>query len=210
MTASDLGGDYCDLIRLRNGTLLFLLGDVTGHGAGSALLMVMMKTAVMRFSEAGTDPVELMNGLNRLIFRLMKRRKMMTCVVGTLDPDSGRMLVANSGHPYPFRHRNSGSIEEIRSIGFPLGLSEKQLRLQPLEIVLEPGEAVVLYTDGLVEGTDASGKMFGYERIHGTARAIRAESAKSLREGMVAEFLRHHFGTKLEDDLTMIVLRKNA
>lgn len=210
LTASDLGGDYCDLILLRNGTLLFLLGDVTGHGAGSALLMVMVKAAVTRFAESGTDPQELMNGLNRLIFRLMKRRKMMSCVIGTLDPGSGRMLVLNAGHPFPFRRGSTGDVEEVRSVGFPLGLNEKKLRLQPAEITLAPGDALILYTDGLVEGMDAAGTMFGYERIHATARTIRAESAKAIREGLVSAFMNHHRDPKLEDDLTLIVLRRHA
>lgn len=210
LTASDLGGDYCDLILLHDGKLLFLLGDVTGHGADSALLMVMVKAAVMRLAESATTPEDLMNRLNRLIFRLMKRRKMMTCVVGMLDPQSGRICMVNSGHPYPFRRGHAGDVEEIHSVGFPLGLSEKKLKLQPVEICLAPGDAVILYTDGLVEGMDADGNMFGYERIHGTARVIQAESAKSVREGMITAFMRHHHSSKLEDDLTMIVLRKNA
>ncbi|MBP7634185.1 SpoIIE family protein phosphatase [Candidatus Ozemobacteraceae bacterium] len=210
LTASDLGGDYCDLVLLQNGTLLFLLGDVTGHGAGSALLMVMVKAAVTRFAESGTDPEELMNGLNRLIFRLMKRRKMMTCVIGTLDPATGRMVIVNAGHPYPFRRLGGGGVEEVHSVGFPLGLNEKKLRLQPMEVLLARGDALVLYTDGLVEGMDETGAMFGYERLHATARTVRAESAKAIREGLVAAFERHHRDPKLEDDLTLIVLRRHA
>lgn len=210
LTASDLGGDYCDLIPLPNGTLLFLLGDVTGHGAGSALLMVMVKTAVTRFAESGTDPAALMNDLNRLIFRLMKRKKMMSCVIGTLDPVSGRILIVNAGHPYPFRRRNDGTVEEIRSVGFPLGLNDKRLRLQPVESAFDPGDALVLYTDGLVEGMDAAGTMFGYERIHATAHTARGEGAEAIRRELVAAFIHHHPDPKLEDDLTMIVLRRNA
>lgn len=210
LTASDLGGDYCDLALLPNGTLLFLLGDVTGHGAGSALLMVMVKTAVTRFAESGTDPKELMNGLNRLIFRLMKRRKMMTCVIGTLDPGTGRILVVNAGHPYPFRRKSSGDVEEIPSVGFPLGVNDKKLRLQAAEITLAPGDALILYTDGLVEGVDAAGTVFGYDRLYTTTRTTRAESAKAIREGLVSAFRHHHQEPKLEDDLTLIVLRRHA
>ncbi len=210
LTASDLGGDYCDLIPLQNGALLFLLGDVTGHGAGSALLMVMVKTAVTRFAEEGTDPEELMNGLNRLIFRLMKRRKMMTCVIGTLDPGTGRILLVNAGHPYPVRRKSSGDVEEIPSVGFPLGINDKKLRLQAAGITLAPGDALVLYTDGLVEGMDAAGTVFGYDRIHATVRTTRAESAKAIREGLISAFMSHHRDPKLEDDLTLIVLRRHA
>ncbi|HOT30367.1 MAG TPA: SpoIIE family protein phosphatase [Candidatus Ozemobacteraceae bacterium] len=210
LTASDLGGDYCDLIPLRNGTLLFLLGDITGHGAGSALLMVMVKAAVTKFAETGTDPEELMNALNRLIFRLVKRRKMMTCVIGTLDPESGHTLVVNAGHPYPFKRVSAGDVEEIHSVGFPLGLNEKKLRLQPTELTLEPGDTLVVYTDGLVEGMDEAGTMFGYERIHTIARMVREGSAKAIREAIVSGFTSHHRDPKLEDDLTMIVLRRHA
>ncbi|OQA09797.1 MAG: Phosphoserine phosphatase RsbU [bacterium ADurb.Bin374] len=172
--------------------------------------MVMVKTAVTKFAESGTDPKELMNGLNRLIFRLMKRRKMMTCVIGTLDPGTGRILVVNAGHPYPFRRKSSGDVEEIPTVGFPLGVNDKKLRLKGAEITLAPGDALVLYTDGLVEGMDEAGTVFGYDRLYATARTTRAESAKAIREGLVSAFMHHHQDPKLEDDLTLIVLRRHA
>ncbi len=209
LTASDLGGDYCDILRLRNDSILFLIGDVTGHGAASALLMVMVKTAVMRFIESGDSPDDLLTRLNHLVFRLMNRRRMMSCVIGLLEPATGRIRMANAGHPYPFRKTAAGGVAEIQSSGFPLGVNERKLRLQPVDFQLNPGDALILYTDGLVEGMDADGDMFGYERIHETARVTRGDSANALRAGIVDAFFRHHTDLRLEDDLTMVVVRRH-
>ncbi|HEY9071405.1 MAG TPA: SpoIIE family protein phosphatase, partial [Candidatus Ozemobacteraceae bacterium] len=208
-TASDLGGDYGDVLSLPDGSLLFIMGDVTGHGAGSALLMVMVKTAVFRFAESGGEPEELMRRLNALIFRLMKRRKMMTCVIGRLDPGTARLQLVNAGHPYPLRCSPEGGVSEITSVGFPLGVGDRKLRLQPVELTLGPGETIVLYTDGLVEGLDAAGNMFGYERIFGHARAGIGLPAARFREGIIGAFRRHHPDPRLEDDLTLIVIRRH-
>jgi len=209
-TASELGGDYGDLVRLHDGSLLFVIGDVTGHGAGSALLMVMVKTAVFRFAESGVEPEELMHRLNGLIFRLMKRRKLMTCLIGRLEPETALLRIVNAGHPYPLRCSPDGTVSELTSVGFPLGAGDRRLRLHPVEVRLEPGETILLYTDGLVEGLDASGQMFGYERIFSCARAGAGQPAALFRDGLIGAFRCHHPDPRLEDDLTMIVIRRHG
>lgn len=208
ITASDLGGDYCDALRMKDGRLLVLIGDVTGHGVSSALLMAMAKAAVFQFSEESRELIDLMNSLNKLIYRLLKRKKLMTFFAGVIEPLTGRLTYANAGHPFPLVHRADGGVEELKDVHLPLGLSDTRTRFVAHEIVLNPGDTLVMFTDGLAEAMNAAGEMFTYDRLEALVGELPDLSAHDVRERLVEEFRRHHQSPELDDDLTLVILKR--
>ncbi|MBF0498889.1 MAG: SpoIIE family protein phosphatase [Candidatus Riflebacteria bacterium] len=208
LTASDLGGDYCDAMRMKDGRLLVLIGDVTGHGVSSALLMAMAKAAVFQFAEEGRELIDLMLGLNKLIFRLLKRKKLMTFFAGVLDPTTGRLYYSNAGHPFPYIRASNGEVSQLDVVHVPMGFSEAKARFSVHEMTLNPGDALVMFTDGFVEAQDANGVMFTYERLETLVGDLPSLSARGIRDRLVEEFKKHHKEPELEDDLTLVILKR--
>jgi serine phosphatase RsbU (regulator of sigma subunit) len=130
-----------------------------------------------------------------------------TCFYAILDPKSGSLRYANAGHDAPYIHRNSAA-EELRARGMPLGLMP-DMSYEEHEIVLDAGEGVFFYSDGLVEAHDPNGEMFGFPRL----RVLIAEHAEkeSLEETLLEEL--YSFvgeGWEQEDDITLLTLKRSA
>jgi serine phosphatase RsbU (regulator of sigma subunit) len=130
-----------------------------------------------------------------------------TCFYAILDPESGSLIYANAGHDLPYLHRD-GEAEELRARGMPLGLMPG-MEYEEKQTILEAGEAVLLYSDGLVEAHDPEGEMFGFPRL----RDLIAEHAEkeSLEEALLEDL--YSFvgeGWEQEDDITLLTLKRSA
>jgi len=206
-TASHLGGDYADVVKLADGRVLIAIGDVTGHGLGAALLMTMVKAGVFQFAEKPTTLVDLRTELNALVFQHFQRRMMMTFFVATLEPRTGEVEYLCSGHPYPFIASKGQVIRQFADPQMPLGASGRRAVVPLRTDRLAPGECLVLYTDGCYEATDPTEKMLGWKRFS----EIMAESVRLGIEQGVAGFWRafrqHRTDEHLEDDCTIILIQ---
>jgi serine phosphatase RsbU (regulator of sigma subunit) len=133
-----------------------------------------------------------------------------TCLYAILDPESGRLLYANAGHDLPYRRRagrNEGA-EELRATGMPLGLLPS-MGYEEKEIVLEKGESVLFYSDGLVEAHDPRREMFGFPRLQGLVGAHRS-GGSSLVGFLLSELARFTGdGWEQEDDITLVTLERS-
>jgi serine phosphatase RsbU (regulator of sigma subunit) len=130
-----------------------------------------------------------------------------TCFYAILEPESGSLSYANAGHDLPYLHRN-GQAEELRARGMPLGLMPG-MSYEQKEIMLEPRDSALLYSDGLVEAHDPQGEMFGFPRL----RALIAEHGeeRSLGDFLLEEL--YSFvgqGWEQEDDITLLTLRRSS
>ena len=131
-----------------------------------------------------------------------------TCFYAILDPESGRLVYANAGHDAPYLRRRNGEAEELRARGMPLGLMPG-MSYEENEIVLDADEAVLFYSDGLVEAHDPKGEMFGFPRL----RALVAE--RGIEEALVDFLLDELYSFtgeswEQEDDITLLTLRRSA
>ncbi len=172
--SSEVGGDYHDARVSPDGNIIFMLGDVSGHGVSAALVVAMAKAAFGNLVRSGvTDPGALLEQMNAVLLSTTRKLKMMTAVAGLTKPD-GTMLLANAGHCYPAVLRKGGGAGFVMRQGsFPLGV--KQRGTWPsMNITLEPGERLLLYTDGIPEAGDRNGQPLDYERWH---RIMDEESA---------------------------------
>jgi hypothetical protein len=208
LVATDLGGDYCDVLPLPDGRVLFLMGDVTGHGVAAALGMTLAKSVAFQFAREGGEPSELLLRLNRVVFKAFNRKKMMTFFAGILSPDTGLFRFANAGHPYPVLKKPDGSLQELAQANYPLGTTPRRFTAHHEEISLGAGDLLFLYTDGLFEGTDAQGNQFGFINLHRIIRECLEINPDAFLHHVLKKVQASWARPELEDDVTLLVLRR--
>jgi serine phosphatase RsbU (regulator of sigma subunit) len=159
-------------------------------------------------SQTSSSPGEVLRMANDPLFMDIPPNMFVTCLYAILDPKSGRLLYANAGHDLPYLRRRSGEAEELRARGMPLGLMPG-MSYEEKQTILQAGESVLFYSDGLVEAHDPEGEMFGFPRL----RALVAEHDE---QGSLGDFLiekLHSFtgqNWEQEDDITLVTLRCSA
>jgi steroid delta-isomerase-like uncharacterized protein len=171
--AREVGGDFYDFHLLSEGRLGVVVGDATGKGVPAALVMSTtcgMLQAVSQTLDSSSSPGEVLDRVNETLLARIPPNMFVTCFYATLDPSSGSLTYANAGHDLPYIRRRNGDAEELRARGMPLGLTSG-MGYEEKEIVLDAGESVLFYSDGLVEAHNPKGEMFGFPRL----RALVAE-----------------------------------
>src|SRR5215204_1954380 len=204
--AREVGGDFYDFHLLSDGRLGVVVGDATGKGVPAALVMSttcgMLQLAARALDS--TSPGEVLAQVNETLFARIPSNMFVTCFYAILDPNSGRFTYANAGHDLPYLW-HGGDAEELRARGMPLGLMPG-MSYEEKEIVLEPRDNVLLYSDGLVEAHDPKGEMVGFPRL----RALVAEQGEEGSLGdLCLEELYSFVGEswEQEDDITLLTLR---
>ncbi len=210
---SDLGGDYFDYFVVDNRYLVMLIGDVTGHGVPAALLMTMAKSGISIIgNEQAIDVVKTLERLNQMMFETVKKKRIMSFFYAVLDVTQHQLFTANAGHNFPFLYRSrEGSAKPIESPSYPLGARRKGVFKQ-MQFAIEPTDALVMYTDGLIESQNSGGQPFSYPRLEEViaGNAVNVSSASELHERIIAEFDRYIGDRSPEDDVTMIVMRRRG
>ena len=208
--AREVGGDFYDFFDLEGGRVGVVVGDATGKGMPAALVAEATSNMLRAVAQAlgSSSPGEVLERVNETLVARIPPNMFITCFYTILEPQSGIMRCANAGHDLPYlRHRN-GEAEELRARGMPLGLMP-EMGYEEKEIVLDGGEGVLFYSDGLVEAHDPEGEMFGFPRL-------RALVAQHGEERSLGNFLLEELysfvgeGWEQEDDITLLTLRRCA
>ena len=206
--AREVGGDFYDFHLLSEGRLGVVVGDATGKGVPAALVMSTTCGMLQAVSEAldSISPGEVLSRVNETLVDRIPQNMFVSCFYGVLDPKSATFTYANAGHDLPYLW-HGGCAEELRARGMPLGLMP-EMSYEQKEIVLEPTDSALLYSDGLVEAHDPQGEMFGFPRL----RELVAEYAeeRSLGEALLEEL--YSFvgeGWEQEDDITLLTLERS-
>ncbi len=209
--AREVGGDFYDFHLLPESRLGLVVGDATGKGVPAALVMsstcgmLQLAAQALDTSSAG----EVLERVNETLVARIPANMFVTCFYAILDPESGSFSYANAGHDLPYLRRRGGECEELRARGMPLGLMPG-MGYEEKETILEPDEAALFYSDGLVEAHDHKGEMFGFPRL----QALIAEHA--AEEGSLADLLLEELyrftgeGWEQEDDITLLTLRRST
>ncbi|HVG07271.1 MAG TPA: PP2C family protein-serine/threonine phosphatase, partial [Thermoanaerobaculia bacterium] len=202
-TANEVGGDYYDLTPLADGRVALLVGDASGHGMAAGLVMAIANATLKTALDLDPNPERVIRLLNRTLCRTGTNRTFMTVFYALLDPETGEMEYVCAGHPFPLLRRADGTIEELGCGGLPLGMRDP-LDLCSESVVLEPGDLLLLYTDGLAEALDTKGnEAFGYPRITALTRA--GGSPHAVHERILRAFDSHIGNEPIRDDLTLLV-----
>ena len=209
--ADEVGGDYYDILP-HNGHVKIGIGDVTGHGLESGVLMLMTQTAVRTLQESNqTDPVQFLDILNRTIYGNAQRiNPAKNLTLALLDYTDGTLSISGQ-HEEIIVVRTSGEVERIdtMNLGFPIGLDEEIADFIASEQVqLNLGDVVVLYTDGITEAFDINRKQYGVERLCEVVSQNYARTAQEIRQVVIEDVRRHIGSQKVFDDITLVVLKQ--
>lgn len=209
--ADEVGGDYYDVLR-HNEFIKIGIGDVTGHGLESSVLMIMVQTAVRTLlANNETDPVKFLNVVNRTIYDNVQRMNSdKNLTLSLLDYKDG-ILRLSGQHEEMIIVRQGGQVERIDTIdlGFPIGLeAEISDFVAHADVQLHPGDVVVLYTDGITEAEDINGVLYGLERLTEVVSQNWQCSAKEIRQAAIDDVRRHIGKQKVYDDITLLVIKQ--
>jgi serine phosphatase RsbU (regulator of sigma subunit) len=210
--AEELSGDFYDFVELEGGRCAFVIGDVSGHGIEAGILMGMTKKVLsIRLSEMG-DAVAALKRTNADIVKDMDRSSFVTIAVLVYDPATKTLTCARAGHnpPLLYSPAKGKEVRKLEAGGLMLGMAQPARfdeQLTPESVQVEPGDILLLYTDGIEEGKNGKGEEFGLERM---ADVLHHESAKPgayILGALFYEFDRFAAGEKQEDDLTAICVK---
>ncbi|MCP2727021.1 CHASE2 domain-containing protein [Limnofasciculus baicalensis] len=209
--ADEVGGDYYDVLNT-DGIVTIGIGDVTGHGLESGILMVMTQTAVRTLKEIDEqDPVHFLDILNRTIYKNVQRMnsdKNLTLAI--LNYAEGKISISGQ-HEETIVVRKGGKLERIdtMNLGFPIGLDDEIADFISQTIVeLDPGDGVVLYTDGIPEARDINKKFYGLDRLCEVVSQNWHLDAEQIKQSAI-DHLREFIGEqKVFDDITLVVLKR--
>jgi len=205
-----LGGDYYDFFALDDSNVGILMGDVAGHGVPAALLMAMAKASVLLSDEDRRRPAAMLSSLHKVIHRVKssKIKRMMTCQYFSINSKTGSYLVSNAGHCFPaLIRRNGEDIELLKLVGTPLGITKKP-KYEDTQGQLEPGDIVLLYTDGIIESHNAEGIEMGFDRF---AQMLQRQYDQDLETYYQKIFTAYkQWSPDADDDITMILIKFSA
>ena len=202
--ARRIGGDYYDFLDLGGGRVALVLADVSGKGMPAALLMARLQAPVRVASlTAGGDPGRVLEDVNRRCWDAWPSNAYASLVYVDYDAGTRRLRYVNCGHPPMLLLRRGGEVERLAATATVLGLFDA-CPCAVAEAVLEPGDRLVLYSDGVTEALDAAGVEFGEDRLVHAVRAAGDVAAAALVEAICGRELAHG-GLEQYDDVTVIV-----
>jgi len=204
----ETGGDYFDYIRVRDGRLGLVVGDVSGHGIGAALFMATARALLRAFvsTHAGLDGV--FRDLNNSLERDMGTGSFMTLFYGDLDVRENLLRYVRAGHNEPLLYRPAESgFRELTAPGMALGFVRDYEYEVAGPVELLPGDILILYTDGIPEARNRGKEQFGMARFQEIVESYRTRSSREIVEGIVRRVRDFAGQEQFEDDLTLIVVK---
>jgi serine phosphatase RsbU (regulator of sigma subunit) len=209
--ASNVGGDYYDIVPLGGGYLGLAIADVAGHGVSSAMMMTSFRMALLTELSREFSPGAVLRRINTLLYRDCDRARMfVTGVLAVYEPLTGIVQYANAGHNPP-RLRKAGRREVMRlpATGVPLGMFE-DVDYTESSITLEAGDTLVLYTDGLVENRNAAGLALGETGLNRAIVLGEGKGARDLLDWLLTISEQQLEGADRRDDVTVVVVSRNS
>jgi len=212
LPARETSGDFFDFIPLENGKLGILIADVTDKGVGPALFMALSRTLIRTYAiEYEFDPDIVFFAANGRILKDSRARLFVTAFFGILDQETGELVYSNAGHNPPYLLRKNGESPYPLSVtGMPIGIDEDTL-WGKASVQMEPGDVLVLYTDGIPDAQNEQGEFYREERLIEVARSNADCSSAHELQTTIIEAVQAFIGDAPQfDDITLIVLGRDV
>jgi len=210
--AREVSGDFYDFIPLPDGRICIVVGDVTDKGVPASLVMATTHSilhAVVNSAiaiDGGSSPGWILSQMNDVLQPDMPMYMFVTCLVSILDPKTGAFRFATAGHPPPFQRTKNGVVELIAK-GMPLGLFPERT-YEDVETMIERGDTLLFFSDGLIEAQDDNKNLFGEGRLEQILAEFKGEELIPLLLEKLAEFT--HSKAEPDDDVTLVSLEREA
>jgi serine phosphatase RsbU (regulator of sigma subunit) len=211
LPADDVGGDFFDVKIINDHSLAVYIGDVTGHGVPAAMSAAMLKTLFEHTDSKITNPVAVLQQINRQFHAVTLDGDFATMFMGVIDRREGRLIYASAGHETGYVLRRDGRIDELNTSGLLLGI-DPDAECETTEVSIDSGDTIVLLTDGLIETMSPEGRLLGRQAV--VAAMANDASAPPNQESphdLATRLLRladdHRAGGQRVDDITLAILR---
>lgn len=204
--AREVSGDFYDFIHLDDGRLGVIIADVTDKGVPAALVMATTRTLLRAAAERLVAPGDVLARANDVLCPDIPPKMFVTCLYAVVDTPTGLVRYANAGHDAPYVRRSAGGVEELRARGMPLGLMPG-MPYEEKEIALQPGDTLLLYSDGLVEAHNTQRAMLGFPKLRSL---IESHAGGATLIPFLMDQLAAFTGSdwEQEDDVTLLTVQR--
>jgi hypothetical protein len=206
--SSEVGGDFFDYYTAESSGLLVAIGDASGHGLDSSMVSSMAKSALFTHVAAGRSLDATMTEMNRMMYATLGRRRLMSLVLLEIDPSESHLRWVNAGQIFPILRRH-GKVRELEQPGYPLGVRPDG-RFEIAEETLQPGDLLLLLTDGYVEAVNPAGEPYGWPRLEQRLRNIESTDVEHLITELAEDLWTYLDGEPPHDDVTLVAIRIDA
>jgi phosphoserine phosphatase RsbU/P len=203
--ATEVGGDYYDYF-VDDDSVALVCVDVAGHGMVSGLVLAALRSGFTLLRDSLHDPAAVLQRLHTLVSETSRRRMLVTVAVVLLDRTNRRATIASAGNPPVFIRRTDGTVETIALYAPPLGV-RLPVQIPQRQIDVQPGDVVVLHSDGIYETRNAQEDVYGLERVAQVISERGGGSAESLRDAILADVAAFRGTREQDDDVTLVVCR---
>jgi len=202
----EVSGDYYDWVKIYDDQIGIVIADVSGKGVPAALLMAFLRASLRAASHIGYAPQVSMSKVNYLLWESIERNQFVTAFHGILDATNRTLSYSNAGHSPALLMKADGTSHFEERGGVPLGMFRDSRYYEYFETI-EPGEVLVLYTDGVTEAMNAAGEEYGRERLIAAVRACRDQPARDMIDFMHRDLIAWTEGHGITDDVTFFIVK---
>ncbi len=207
LPSSQLGGDIYDIFDIDEELVGIILADASGHGVTAAMLSAMFKMTLQKYAVEILDPAQVMAKLNGDFCQVLQMGEFFTAFYAILNRRTGQFIYSNAAHPRPLLYDyTTGAVTELDTEGFLLGVMDDGITYEQKKITLTANSRLVIYTDGINEAADKTGKMYGDERVRVRLLERAAEKPEEFLSALQADLKKHTGSDIFEDDVTVIVM----
>jgi len=205
--ANTVGGDFYDVLPLDDGRIIVTVGDVAGKGSPAALLMALLLAVLRTLVDEEIEPAALVERLNLQICRHSPASRFITLFYAVYSPTTGRLTYVNAGQNPPLVRRRDGRYERLGSTGVALGMFDHSV-FAAVDTRLDPGEVLVLYSDGITEAEDPSGQPFEEDGLELVVEQYADRGPAEMGSRVLQAVEAHARGSRFTDDLTILILKR--
>ena len=206
-TARQVGGDFYDIFKLGRDRLGLAIADVSDKGMPAALYMTVARTLIRAYSRGARSPAAVLRNVNRPMVSDTMNSMFVTAVFAMVWPETGQLLYANAGHNLPLIVRSCSQVERLPKGGMAMGVFSN-IELEDHSLVLNRGDILLLYTDGVTECFSPTGEAYGEQRLMTLLAENCDKPLKQLLDFLESDLITWREGAPPSDDMTLLVIRR--
>lgn len=204
-----VGGDYYDYIDIGNGRFIIIIADVSGKGLPASLIMANLQAALRVLAPTDISLKKLVSSINDLLYHNTSSEKFVTAFFSILDTNTGYFEYINAGHNPPLLIKKDGTNLELSEGGLLLGFTDMPFEYESGNIVLEEGDYIVEFTDGINEALDENANEYGDDRLLNISLANKDKSAREIMENIIFDLDKFVGKEDQYDDITLVIIKNN-